>query len=288
MSAILVIVESPDLGADLVRRAAALGGDVRSVALPEGTRPEDTVPELEAAVRDSGCALVLLAATVPGREIAARLATRLDAALVPEATSLQLTETGGRAERTVYAGGAVSSLEWEGLGVVSVAPHAGDPVDEGGAAAPTTPVVAGSDTRVVRTGLERRPPTGPDLQDARRIVCVGMGLRQHSDLELVERLAQALDAQVACTRPVSEDREWLPTERYIGISGLHLSPALYLGLGVSGQVQHAVGMRGATVVAVVNTDADCPAMQDADHQVVADLHDILPALVERLTSGARR
>lgn len=285
MSTIL-LVETPELAADLERQAASLGGTLLRAVLPTGVRPEATVPSLETIAREHGCALVLVPATIAGREIAARLAQRLDVALVPEATSLELTADGGRAERVVYAGGAVAAQEWEGPAVVSVVARA---VVDAPTPDPTveTVEVTAPDTRVVRTGLEERPKSDVDLTNAQRVVCVGMGLKDRSDLDLVDRLAEALDAQVACTRPVSEDRGWLPVERYIGISGLHVSPALYLGLGVSGQVQHAVGMRGAKVVVEVNTDGDSPAIADADHQVVADLYDIVPALIERLSAGAK-
>lgn len=285
MSTILV-VETPELAADLERQAASLGGTLLRAVLPTGARPEATVPSLETIAREHGCALVLVPATIAGREIAARLAQRLDVALVPEAVSLELTANGGRAERVVYAGGAVAALAWEGPAVVSVVARAGADAPTPDPTVDTVEVTA-PDTRVLRTGLEERPKSDVDLTNAQRVVCVGMGLKERSDLDLVDRLAEALDAQVACTRPVSEDRGWLPVERYIGISGLHVSPALYLGLGVSGQVQHAVGMRGAKVVVEVNTDSDSPAIADADHQVVADLYDIVPALIERLSAGAK-
>ncbi|MGO3797598.1 MAG: electron transfer flavoprotein subunit alpha/FixB family protein [Pauljensenia sp.] len=285
MSTILV-VETPELAADLERQAASLGGTLLRAVLPTGARPEATVPSLETIAREHGCALVLVPATIAGREIAARLAQRLDVALVPEATSLELTANGGHAERVVYAGGAVAALAWEGPAVVSVVARAGADAPTPDPTVDTVEVTA-PDTRVVRTGLEERPKSDVDLTNAQRVVCVGMGLKDRSDLDLVDRLAEALDAQVACTRPVSEDRGWLPVERYIGISGLHVSPALYLGLGVSGQVQHAVGMRGAKVVVEVNTDGDSPAIADADHQVLADLYDVVPALIERLSAGAK-
>lgn len=283
MSTILV-VETAELAADLERQARELGGDLVLAPIPAAVRPEDTVPQLADAAREHTCDLVLVPATIPGREIAARLAARLDIAFVPEAVSVELTDEGGRAQRVVYAGGAVADLEWTGPAVVSVAARAGAET------VPTSAVVVqieATDTRVTRTSVEHMPSSDVDLAGAQRVICVGMGLKDKADLAMVDHLAALLDAQVACTRPVAEDRGWLPTERYIGISGLHLSPALYLGLGVSGQVQHAVGMRGAKIVVEVNSDDSCPAIADADHQVVADLYDIVPALIDRLGAGAK-
>lgn len=283
MTAILV-VETPEFAADLEGQAQELGGDLVLARIPDDVRPEDTVPALAAFARDQSCDIILVPATIPGREIAARLAARLDIAYVPEATSVVLTQGGGHAQRIIYAGGAIADLEWDGPAVVSVASRAG------AAAAPAPGTVleaSAAGGRVRRTGVEDLHKSDVDLAGAQRVVCVGMGLKDRADLDMVDRLAELLDAQVACTRPVAEDRGWLPTERYIGISGLHLSPALYLGIGVSGQVQHAVGMRGSRVVVEVNTDDSCPAIADADHQVSADLYQVVPALIERLSAGAK-
>ncbi len=301
---VLVFAETPRLIADLAQRAAVLG-EATTVVVPrpaEGgevaadvvltdeagaaLRPEDVVPVLASLARERAADVVLLAATVPGREIAARLATRLRAALVPEATSLSVTATGGRAERVVYAGGAVQTVTWDGPVVVTVAPRPQTPPDPRDR--PATVVEVPADARVVRVSREPRPHGDVDLGGAERIVCVGMGVRAEADLGLVEGLAEALDAQVACTRPVAEDRGWLPSDRYIGISGRHVAPRLYLGLGVSGQVQHAVGMRGSSVVVAVNNDEKATAVADADHVVVGDLYQVVPALVEALKQRAAR
>ncbi len=280
MSTTMIVEEIPELAEDLLGRARSLGESVVTVELPGGeNRPEDAVPDLVDRVRDLGANLVLVAATVSGREIGARLAARLGVALIPEAMSVELTDTGGRAERVVYAGGAVQTLQWEGTAVVSVPAHRGVAEDDPGRIR-----ARAVDSRVIRTSLTPRPPTSSNLESAPRIVCVGMGVTDRADLEMIDRLADTLDAQVCCTRPVAEDRGWMPVDHYIGISGLHLSPELYLGLGVSGQVQHAVGMRGSRVVVEVNTDERALSMADADHRVAADLREIVPALAARLTA----
>ena len=105
-----------------------------------------------------------------------------------------------------------------------------------------------------------------------------MGLAEPHDLALAGDLADALDAEVACTRPVAEDRGLLPTERYIGISGAHVHPDLYVGLGVSGQVQHTVGFRDAKVVVGINTNPAAPLFAVCDYAVVGDAHEIVPLL----------
>lgn len=299
---VLVFAETPQLTADLVQRATALdaqptvvalrtadggavAGDVVLRAAASG-RPEDVTLVLASLVREHAADLVLLAATIPGREIAARLAMRLGVALVPEATAITVTASGGQAERVVYAGGALQTLAWDGPAVITVPPRPQTPVEPD--ERPVIEYQVAADDRVVRVSCEPSPRGDVDLAGAQRVVCVGMGLRTADDLRLADGLAAALDAQVACTRPVAEDRGWLPSDRYIGISGLHVTPRLYVGLGVSGQVQHAVGMRGSTVVVTVNSDERAPAVADADHVIVGDLYQVVPALTQALARQAAR
>ena len=131
---------------------------------------------------------------------------------------------------------------------------------------------------------ERRPRAAAsvDLKAAKKVVCSGRGLARQEDLALVNELAQALGAEIACTRPLAEGLGWLPRERYIGISGAFIRPDLYLGVGVSGQVQHTVGMGDARVVVAINKDKDAPIFAQADYGIVGDLYAIVPALTEAL------
>ena len=99
-----------------------------------------------------------------------------------------------------------------------------------------------------------RPAAAVNLPAARRVVCAGRGLARQEDLGLVNELAKVLGAEVACTRPLAEGLDWLPRERYIGISGATIKPDLYLGVGVSGQAQHVIGMSDSRVVVAINKD----------------------------------
>lgn len=135
----------------------------------------------------------------------------------------------------------------------------------------------------VRVVDERRAPaSGVDLAAARRVVSVGRGLRAREDLALVDRLADALGAAVACSRPIAEGLGYLPKDRYVGVSGRVLAPELYVALGISGQMQHMVGARGAGAIVAVNSDPDAPIFAESDFGVVGDLYQVVPALVEAL------
>ncbi|WP_149202186.1 electron transfer flavoprotein subunit alpha/FixB family protein [Actinotalea subterranea] len=263
----------------------AAGAPVPSPGLD---RPEDYVPAVAERLAGATPGLVLVPATVSGWEIAARLATRLGCGLVSEATSVRRLPDGGWcAERTLYAGAAVQGLEWHGRAVVSAAagrggPGALPPPDAGGAGSggpvALETVVVDRDTRVRVTSRTSRERDAVDLSAASRVVCVGMGVQTLDDLALVEDLARALGAELACTRPVAEDRGWLPVDRYIGISGASVHPDLYVGVGVSGQVQHTVGIRDARTVVAINTDASAALMGQCDHGLVGDLRELVPLL----------
>lgn len=257
------------------------------VVLDGGTdRPEAYAGPLADLVRVDGADLLLVGATATGGEVAAIAAGLLGVGLVSGASTLCRDGGAWCTERSVYAGAAVQAETWTGLGVVTHAPPRTAP----GAAEVACPVqtrAVEADTRVrtvARAALDR-PAT--DLASAPRVVCVGMGLGSSAALPGVEALAAALGAEIACTRPVAEDREWLGSERYLGISGMSVHPDLYLGLGVSGQVQHSIGFRDARVVVAVNTDPGAPVGQVADHLVVGDLHAIVPLLTEALLARER-
>jgi electron transfer flavoprotein alpha subunit len=123
-----------------------------------------------------------------------------------------------------------------------------------------------------------------DLPSAPVVVGVGRGLKTKTDLSLIEQLATALGAEVGCSRPLAEGLDWMPKERYIGISGQRISPRLYMAVGISGQLQHMFGVRDAEVIVAVNSDADAPIFSECDYGLVGDLYRIVPALVAALTA----
>jgi electron transfer flavoprotein alpha subunit len=120
-----------------------------------------------------------------------------------------------------------------------------------------------------------------DLSQAARIVAVGRGIRAQDKLPLAEELARALGAELAASRPIC-DAGWLPLERQVGSSGQTVAPKLYLALGISGAIQHAVGMKAAKTIVAINKDAEAPIFELADYGIVGDLFDVVPALVKEL------
>ena len=123
-----------------------------------------------------------------------------------------------------------------------------------------------------------------DLGQAERIVAVGRGIKSQEHLPLAQDLARALDAELAASRPIC-DAGWLPMDRQIGSSGQTVAPALYLALGISGAIQHLVGMKGSRTIVAINKDADAPIFEVADYGIVGDLFEVVPALIAALAVG---
>ncbi len=123
-----------------------------------------------------------------------------------------------------------------------------------------------------------------DLGSAQFIVSVGRGIKEAGNLPLVETLAAALGAELAASRPIC-DNGWLPIERQVGSSGQTVSPKLYLAVGISGAIQHLVGMKGSQCVVAINRDPDAPIFEVADYGIVGDLFEVVPALTEAIKAS---
>jgi electron transfer flavoprotein alpha subunit len=120
-----------------------------------------------------------------------------------------------------------------------------------------------------------------DLSQAERIVAVGRGIKSQENIAIAEKLAHAMGAEVAASRPIC-DAGWLPMDRQIGSSGQTVAPKLYVALGISGAIQHLVGMKGARTIVAVNKDADAPIFEVADYGIVGDLFEVVPAMIGEL------
>ena len=120
-----------------------------------------------------------------------------------------------------------------------------------------------------------------DLTQADKIVAVGRGIKGEEQLPIAQELAKVLGAELAASRPIC-DSGWLPMDRQIGSSGQTVTPKLYVALGISGAIQHLVGMKGAKTIVAINKDADAPIFEVSDYGIVGDLFEVVPALVAAL------
>jgi electron transfer flavoprotein alpha subunit len=248
--------------------------------------PDGIVQALDAFVRGAAPSLVLLPHTYQTRDFAPALAARLGRSLITDCIGVRDT-TGGRAfTRPMFQGKLVADViplgETPHLVSVQVGAYRADQAARG--AAPVRVVEASVDPSRIR-----QQPDAPfqeakgavDLSQADRIVAVGRGIKSQENIALAEKLSAALGAELAASRPIC-DAGWLPMERQIGSSGQTVAPKLYVAVGISGAIQHVVGMKGARTIVAINKDADAPIFEVADYGIAGDLFDVLPALIKAL------
>ena len=249
--------------------------------------PDGMVQALDAFVRGAAPSLVLLPHTYQTRDFAPALAARLGRSLITDCIGVR-EGTGGRAfTRPMFQGKLAADViplgETPHLVSVQVGAYRADQAARG-ATAPLRVVEAAVDPSRIRQRPEapfQEAKGAVDLSQAERIVAVGRGIKTQENIALAERLAAALGAELAASRPIC-DAGWLPMERQIGSSGQTVAPKLYVAVGISGAIQHVVGMKGARTIVAINKDADAPIFEVADYGIAGDLFDILPALTKAL------
>jgi electron transfer flavoprotein alpha subunit len=159
-----------------------------------------------------------------------------------------------------------------------------DQAAKGGSPAPIEAVAVQLDAAAIRERPEA-PFQGArqavDLSQAERIVAVGRGIKGQEHLQVAEQLAEALTAELAASRPIC-DAGWMAMERQVGSSGQTVAPKLYIALGISGAIQHVVGMKGSRTIVAINKDADAPIFEVADYGIAGDLFEVVPAIVAAL------
>ncbi len=266
-------------------RDGVRGGGERLVlqGCPQDGPAEALAECISRAAKSLGPAIILVGATREGREVAARLAVKLDVGCLPEASRISSDGKTVSAERSVYAGRVSATLTSPLPCVVTVRP--GSFAKSTGATGTVRNYDAGTpEVRVRRLGSSRRETGSVDLKSAKVIVSAGRGVKRKEDLPMLEGLASEMKGALGCSRPLSSDLGWLSEEHHIGLTGVVVKPDLYLAVGISGQLQHIAGMKDSKVVAAVNTDRDAPIFQASDYGIVGDLYQVVPALRKALSA----
>jgi electron transfer flavoprotein alpha subunit len=241
-----------------------------------------------AAATAAGASIVLVGGTVNGRELVGRLAARWGASAATGITSIVGVEAGQlHVARPVFGGRATEQLSLAGpRWVLGLRPHS-FPASGGTGPAATVEVLtvpAGPPAAVAGRRLGFTPTggaRGPELGDATIVVSGGRGVRSADNFHLVEELAESLGAAVGASRAVT-DAGWRPGTFQVGQTGKSVSPQLYIAVGISGAIQHIVGMVSSRVIVAINSDAQAPIFKVADYGIVGDLFQILPALTAEI------
>ncbi len=223
---------------------------------------------------------ILIPSSFEGKEVAARLAIKLESGLITDATDVQ---EGGVATQSVFAGNfTVTSKVTHGTPIITVKPNAAAPEEADGAAAVEEFAVTVSDAakKAQIVASQPRKATGrPELTEAAIVVSGGRGTG--GDFEPIENFADALGAAVGASRAVV-DSGWMPHSYQVGQTGKTVSPQLYVAAGISGAIQHRAGMQTSKTIVAVNKDEEAPLFELVDFGVVGDLHKVLPAATEEI------
>jgi len=283
-------------GADVRAAAAELAqADVAEVLTVEHAALESYTPDgytqaLAGLAAAEKPALVLLSHTYQTRDFAPKLAASLDRALVTDCVGVKTRDGGLAFVRPMFQGKLHADVVPQGPAphfvTMQIGAFRADAAKRGAAAAAIRAVSVAVDASAIRQKPEapfKEAKQAVDLTQAERIVSVGRGIKGPEHLDMARQLADALGAEVAASRPIC-DAGWLPMDRQIGSSGQTVAPKLYLALGISGAIQHLVGMKGARTIVAINKDAEAPIFEVADYGIVADLFEVVPALIKELKS----
>jgi electron transfer flavoprotein alpha subunit len=241
---------------------------------------------VEALIRAVNPALVLFPHTYQVRDFAPKLATRFSQVLLSDVIAVRVESGSPVFVRLLFQGKLNGDVRLSGGGPHFASLQAGayrvDALESG--SAPVENFAPTLDAASIRQKPEapfRESARAVDLTTAEIIVSVGRGIKEKENIPIVEELAKALGAELAASRPIC-DAGWLPMERQVGSSGQTVAPKVYMAVGISGAIQHLVGMKGAKTIVAINKDANAPIFEVADYGIVGDLFEVVPALVEEV------
>ncbi|MEO3990943.1 FAD-binding protein [Pseudocitrobacter cyperus] len=275
------------IGSDAqAQECLSLGADViHHFSAQEGVIVEDYALSFSQVIRDANSqGLVVFSASKRGKAIAARVAARLECAAINDASSVEIAEGAMMVSHPLYGGLAHGRVQLRSAWNV-ITLGAGQTAD--GAAASVTATVEPAafiapPHAIKFLSRKLKPASQVDLGKAKCVVGVGRGFAKEEDLALAQQLAAVLHAEVGCSRPIAEGEGWMEQERYVGVSGVALGADVYIAAGISGQIQHMVGVNRVKTIVAVNKDKNAPIFSVADYGIVGDLYKILPELSKKM------
>ena len=285
MTQIWLITATPDIS-NLLDLASGLGpvtavavgteaaGVDRLITIALDNQPAEAAgPAVADAVTAGPGDIILIPNRSAERALAGAVAARLNAPVLSGVTAIGENSV----TRSRYGGLVTETVSFTSP-VVVVADGGMTPGGDTPGGEPFT----GELYPAVVTGESTAQADAVNLTAAKKIVAVGRGFKAEEDLKLAEDFARAIGAEIACSRPLSEGTEWLPRDRYIGITGQHVAPEVYVAIGISGQMQHTAGMVNSGTVIAINNDDKSLIFSQADYGIVGDLYEVLPELTKAL------
>ena len=248
--------------------------------------PDGYAAALEQLIAKTQPRMVLLPHTYQVRDFAPKLATALGRVLVSDVVAHRVDGGEPVLVRQLFQGKMNVDIRFVGdppyFASLQAGAYRADKVATGSATVERfVPELTAAAIRTKPLELFRESQRAVDLTAAEIIVSVGRGIKEADNIPVVQKLADVLGAELAASRPIC-DNGWLPMERQVGSSGQTVSPKLYLAVGISGAIQHLVGMKGSKTIVAINKDAEAPIFEVADYGIVGDLFQVVPALVEEI------
>ena len=275
-----VSINDAEQAAELAKRADSYKIDNDAINLADTAA---VAAALKQAAEQLSANVILLSSNRRGKELTGRLAQSLQAGCLSDVNSLTINSGKIECLRNALGGATVATQQIETENqVIAIMPKAFEAAPEASGSLNDLSVdVKASALKM----LEVKPKAGDsvDIEAADILVAVGQGVENQGDLVQVEAIAKALGGEVACSKPVATDKKWFSEERIIGLSGKKCKPSLAILLGISGQVQFAVGIRDAKTIVAINNDENADIMKMADYVMNADVADVIPELLKALS-----
>ena len=249
-------------------------------------KAEEYTDILENIIKETGAEVVLIGSNKNGKELAPRLASRLEIGCVTDCTNLYVRDKKLTVERIVYSGNAIAVEQFTSKPSIATVPSkVFDPLpkDEkrSGDIIKKKVDVEKSASKILR--VQEMQTGGVNVEDAEIIVSCGRGFKNKDDIKLIDELAEVLKGKtIGCSRPIAADLRWLSEDHWIGLSGHKVKPKLYIAVGISGQIQHIAGMRDSGTVVAINKDPEALIFKSADYGIVGDLYEVVPKLTSAI------
>jgi electron transfer flavoprotein alpha subunit len=237
---------------------------------------------LENIIKETSSETIIIGSNKNGKELASRLAGRLDVGCIIDCINIYLKDKKLTTERVVYSGNAIAVEQFNSKpAIVTVPSKVFDPLSKDdnrkGDITKKKFDIEKSASKILK--VQEMKSEGVNVEDAEIIVSCGRGFKNKEDIKMVQELADAIKGKtVGCSRPIAADLKWLSEDHWIGLSGHKVKPKLYIAAGISGQIQHIAGMRDSGIIVAINKDPEALIFKSADYGIVGDLYEVLPKL----------